>query len=271
MRWCAAASWALTCWRGMCPCARRASNFLAQNQSGFKASWSQMPRSRGVKQWVCRTWALAPWSGVHQLEVRRNFLRHRDFSVHHSEEKCFTYTCSGFVFFADSWDRIGFQEPIFLLAAESYRVPGTNKKPNPAALMTRVYKRLQRQVQRLQALRCVLEPVCGWVSILHCELVASELAEALQAAQPRTGEAGDLKVLALAYIPLISATRWISPCGVLQCVPKNGWQQLWCARADGNHKCRFHDRWWNITEFAGCSGRKAFGVERGKTEETRSD
>ena len=122
----------------------------------------------------------------------------------------------GLVFFADSWDRIGFQEPIFLLAAESYRVPGTNKKPNPAALLTRVYKRLQRQVQRLQALRCVLEPVCGWVSILHCELVASELAEALQAAQPGTGEAGDLKVLALAYIPLISATRWISSCGVFQ-------------------------------------------------------
>lgn len=87
--------------------------------------------SRGVKQWVCRTWALAPWSGVRQLEVRRNFLRHRDFSVHHSEEKCFTYTCSGFGFFADSWDRIGFQEPIFLLAAESYRVPGTNKKTKP--------------------------------------------------------------------------------------------------------------------------------------------
>ena len=247
MRWCAAASLALKCWRGMCP-------------KGFKFPGPKTVRLHGFMM-----------SGVHQLEVRRNALRHRDFSVHHSEEKCFTYTCSGFVFFADSWDRIGFQEPIFLLAAESYRVPGTNnKKPNPAALMTRVYKRLQRQVQRLQALRCVLEPVCGWVSILHCELVASELAEALQAAQPRTGEAGDLKVLALAYIPLISATRWISPCGVLQCVPKTGWQQLWCARADGNHKCRFHDRWWNITEFAGCSGRKAFGVERAKTEETRS-
>lgn len=172
----------------------------------------------------------------------------------------------------------GSWNPVRLLAAGRYwnpiRSQESVKKPNPAALMTRVYKRLQRQVQKFRDCKhCVvfLEPVCGWVSILHCELVASELAEALQAAQPRTGEAGDLKVLALAYIPLISATRWISSCGVLQCVPKNGWQQLWCARADGNHKCHFHDRWWNITEFAGCSGRKAFGVERGKTEETRSD
>ena len=38
--------------------------------------------------------------------------------------------------------------------------------------------------------------------VLHYEVVASKLAEALQRAQPETGEAGDLKLLALASIPL---------------------------------------------------------------------
>ena len=38
--------------------------------------------------------------------------------------------------------------------------------------------------------------------VLHYEVVASKLAEALQRAQPETGAAGDLKLLALASIPL---------------------------------------------------------------------
>lgn len=66
-------------------------------------------------------------SGVHQLEVRRNVLRRRDFSVHHSEEKCFIYTCSGFGFY---W----FLQPIIIgcwSVLEPYTVPGINKKTKP--------------------------------------------------------------------------------------------------------------------------------------------
>ena len=90
----------------------------------------------------------------------------------------------------------------------SYYIPSRERLStiSPQQILKNSYKTHPKHTPCVTAMiaprETVMEILKEANGVLHYEVVASKLAEALQRGQPETGEAGDLKLLALASIPL---------------------------------------------------------------------